>query len=213
MEELKKCRGCQEEKPLIKFQISKLCKGGYSKTCKMCLHERYKEKSQKKQRENYHNNKEKYLKAVKDYRKNNLEKYKAIKKRPWYRIHTKISQRINDWLENKGLQKGFKTPCSIKILKAHIESKMRIQMSWDNYGKSDGWCIDHIKPLSSWNLFDEDERKAANQPNNLQCLWLKENEAKSKSYDPDHPMGWHGLNDLLSEEDKELLSERLGYKF
>lgn len=210
MEELKKCRACQEEKPLQQFKPSFGCRDGYSRTCKSCLYKKNRDKTLQKSKEKYLENKEKRINAAKEYRRKNPEKLKEIKKRPWYKISVRIRERINDWLKSKGLEKGFRLPFSIKELKIHVELTMRGGMSWDNYGL---WCIDHIKPLSLWNLFDELQRKEANQLKNLQCLWLKENEYKNKNYDPDHPMGWYGLNELLSEEDKKLLGERYNYDF
>lgn len=39
--------------------------------------------------------------------------------------------------------------CSIEFLKSYLESKFTGNMSWENQGE---WYIDHIKPLSSFNL-------------------------------------------------------------
>lgn len=210
MEELKKCRACQEEKPLQQFKPSSGCRDGYSRTCKSCFYEKNKDKILQKSKEKYLKNREKCINTIKEYRRKNPEKLKEIKKRPWYKISARIRGRINDWLKSKGLEKGFKLPFSIKELKRHVESVMRDGMSWENYGL---WCIDHIKPLSLWNLFNELQRKEANQLKNLQCLWIKENDHKNKYYDHDHPMGWHGLNKFFSDEDKKLLSKRHNYDF
>lgn len=83
-------------------------------------------------------------------------------------------------------------------------------MSWENYGK---WHVDHIKPFYLWDLSKTEEINKANALENLQCLWLHENSLKNSNYDPDHPMGWRGFNNILSEQDKEHLSSTLGYVF
>lgn len=66
--------------------------------------------------------------------------------------------------------------CSIDELKKHLESLFKPGMTWDNYGK---WHIDHIKPLSSYNLTDLNEFKIACHHTNLQPLWAKDNIRKS----------------------------------
>jgi len=49
-------------------------------------------------------------------------------------------------------------------------------MSWDNYGQ---WHIDHIAPLSSFNLTDREQFLKACNFTNLQPLWAKDNLKKS----------------------------------
>jgi hypothetical protein len=51
-------------------------------------------------------------------------------------------------------------------------------MSWDNYGE---WQIDHIKPLSKFDLTDRQQLHEACNFNNLQPLWAEDNLAKSNS--------------------------------
>jgi AraC-like DNA-binding protein len=67
--------------------------------------------------------------------------------------------------------------CSIVELKRHLEDQFDDNMSWDNYGL-DGWHIDHIVPLASFNLTDEDQFKKACHYTNLQPLWAKDNLSK-----------------------------------
>lgn len=67
--------------------------------------------------------------------------------------------------------------CTKEHLISHIESKFTPKMSWDNYGTY--WHIDHIIPISSFDLSDQDQRKAANHWTNLQPLEASKNIAKS----------------------------------
>jgi len=50
-------------------------------------------------------------------------------------------------------------------------------MSWDNYGYY-GWHVDHIIPLSAFDLTDPIQFKKAMYYTNLQPLWMEENLAK-----------------------------------
>lgn len=65
--------------------------------------------------------------------------------------------------------------CSIDELKSFLESKFIDDMTWDNYGK---WHIDHIKPLSKFDLNDPKEILKACHYTNLQPLWAKDNIVK-----------------------------------
>lgn len=72
--------------------------------------------------------------------------------------------------------------CSIEELKKHLESKFKPGMSWNNWSK-DGWHIDHIKPLNSFDLTDPIQLKEACKYTNLQPLWAFENLSKGDKLD------------------------------
>ncbi len=69
--------------------------------------------------------------------------------------------------------------CSPSHLEQHLESQFTDGMTWDNYGD---WHVDHIKPISSFDLSTESERIAANHYTNLQPLWAEDNLKKSNSF-------------------------------
>jgi hypothetical protein len=61
--------------------------------------------------------------------------------------------------------------------KLYLESKFTPEMSWDNYGTY--WSIDHIYPLSKFNLECKEEQLKAVHYTNLQPLPVIENIKKS----------------------------------
>lgn len=50
-------------------------------------------------------------------------------------------------------------------------------MTWENYGEH-GWVLDHVKPISKFNLESRDELLSAFDYRNTQPLWYKENQIK-----------------------------------
>ena len=64
--------------------------------------------------------------------------------------------------------------CSIEELKLYLEKQFQIGMTWENWNNT-GWHIDHIKPLSKFNLTDINQIKEACHYTNLQPLWAKDN--------------------------------------
>lgn len=70
--------------------------------------------------------------------------------------------------------------CSVPELIKHLESKFQDGMSWQNYGK---WHIDHIRPLSSFNLSDPNELAIACNYQNLQPLWAVDNIRKNAKWE------------------------------
>lgn len=155
-------------------------------------------------RRSYENNIEKKTKYSKDWveknrkRSNNIKKaYKernrkeyleycrAYMKRkrldPSYRISKNLSKAI--WASLKGKKEG-KTWLSfvdftIEDLIKYIEPKFKAGMTWENYGPY--WHIDHIKPLSWFDL--DTQFKEAWDLNNLQPLEAYLNLSKNNRYE------------------------------
>ena len=96
-----------------------------------------------------------------------------------------ISQRnlLAYHIRKNGLSKSKKTfelfGYTPKQLHDNIKSKLLNGMTIENYGK---WHIDHIKPLSLFNLEDEKQIKKAWSLNNLQPLWAIDNLKKGNKY-------------------------------
>jgi hypothetical protein len=71
--------------------------------------------------------------------------------------------------------------CDYRDFRSYIESKFQGGMNWYNHGRY-GWHIDHIKPLSWFNLRNQDEIKLSCHYTNLQPLWAKDNLKKHNCY-------------------------------
>ena len=133
----------------------------------------------------YEINKETLLAKKRAYFQNNKEsrnEYYRNKMQtdPVFLIRSRIRGRFNIALKRQGTQKKNKTMeyigCSKEELKKYIELQFVDGMSWDNKGK---WHIDHIKPLSSFDLSDEKQVFEAMNFRNLQPLWAQDNIRKS----------------------------------
>ncbi|MEM4726181.1 MAG: hypothetical protein QXG63_04505 [Nitrososphaerales archaeon] len=60
----------------------------------------------------------------------------------------------------------------------YLESKFLPGMTWDNHGRN-GWHIDHVRPLSSFDLTDPEQLKQACHYTNLCPMWANDNIRKS----------------------------------
>jgi len=104
-------------------------------------------------------------------------------------IRHRLRSAVKSMFTNKPLKKtSLKTTeligCSLDFLKKHLESKFRDGMNWNNHGLV-GWHMDHIKPISSFDLSKEEEIKKACHYTNLQPLWYYENIKKSDKMIPE----------------------------
>lgn len=116
------------------------------------------------------------------YGKNNKDRIAAHLK---YRYRTDINFRIKHLLrcrlrdalkENRRPASAIKLlGCTIPELKAHLESQFESWMSWENFGE---WQIDHISPLSAFDLTNIEEALKACHWTNLQPLCRIENAIK-----------------------------------
>ncbi len=106
--------------------------------------------------------------------------HRRIKKDYMFRLIKNTRNRLGSFLKSSGTQKKSQTleliGCSKSFLKKYIENKFKKGMTWKNYGK---WHIDHIHPLSKFDLNNSKSLKKACHYSNLQPMWAKDNIAKS----------------------------------
>lgn len=147
------------------------------------------EKIKEKKKSFYKKHKEKILADCKEYRekedskiKRNLHDKERREKDINYRLQKNIrvvmakalkrTKKISSITENLG--------CSSEFLKQYLESKFKPGMTWENYGKE--WQIDHIIPLTAFDLTNIIHFKAAGNFKNLQPLWKEENLRKFNKF-------------------------------
>lgn len=127
----------------------------------------------------YEKNKQRILEEKKTYYEENKEK--IIAREQMY-LKNSITAQIRKKLRSRfyqAVKKGYKAGsavrdlgCSVEELKIYLENKFQPGMTWNNYGE---WHIDHIIPLSSFNLTDREQVKMACHYTNLQPLWAEDN--------------------------------------
>lgn len=94
-----------------------------------------------------------------------------------FKLASVLRTRISNILKSgKGSGNGHISflGCSIDDLKIYLQKQFKPGMSWENYGRK-GWNIDHIKPISKFDLTDEQNMKLVCHYTNLQPLWVFEN--------------------------------------
>jgi len=100
------------------------------------------------------------------------------------RLRGALRSRIRHALNFQKVIKSQKTQkllgCTVEELKQHIETLFQEGMTWDNWGRY-GWHIDHIIPISKFNLKDPLEQAKACHYTNLQPLWATDNLKKHTS--------------------------------
>jgi hypothetical protein len=136
-------------------------------------------------------NKEQQIQYMKEYR----QKYKATRrikekeyeKDPCKKIASRLRNRLMMALKRSTSER---TCSAIKDLgmnvpefRLYMESKFYPRkdgtlMTWENWTLN-GWHIDHIKPLSAFDLSDPEQQKEACHYTNLQPLWAEENLSKN----------------------------------
>ena len=187
-----------QEKSLDNFHRMNNLKSGYRGTCKPCrkleakiYYQKTKDKQIKRRKKHYENNKEKHKQTVYKYRKKHKKRLQAIdRERENERYKNDLNFRLKKVLRSRlrsAIKCNYKSGssvrdlgCSIDELKVYIESKFQEGMNWDNWA-TDGWHIDHIKPLSQFDLTDRKQFKQAVHYTNLQPLWAEENLKKQGS--------------------------------
>lgn len=171
---MKQCTCCQIIKNYNDFYVRPSYVDGYSSWCKKCTLE-YGKLYKIKHTE------DKLIKQQEWRKRTNYPK--TYLSDPNNKLAHLLRTRIGSLIKGK-IKTGSAVRdlgCSIEELKSYLESKFQIGMTWGNWGVN-GWHLDHVKPLSSFNLSDAEEFKQACHFTNLQPLWAKDNLVKYNKY-------------------------------
>lgn len=144
--------------------------------------EKFKDYAKKHSNKWRNENRERYLQKKRENNKlayrNNLQ----------HKLGNLLRTRIWTALKIQGLKKNHSTMeitgCSKEELIQHLESQFSEGMTWENWSLN-GWHIDHIRPVSSFDLSDPAQVKECFHYSNLQPLWAIDNLKKSDSWEPD----------------------------
>jgi hypothetical protein len=120
---------------------------------------------------------ERAVKRWREAKPGSLMRIKAKLRNHVYRIH-KASHTIKCRKTSEYLG------CTIEQAKRHIENQFKKGMTWDNHGVV--WEIDHIIPLSAFDLIRKDQQLIATHFTNLQPLYKTENRKKGDRITTSH---------------------------
>ncbi len=131
---------------------------------------------------------------IEQYKKNKVKEFYRNKRNKQYlakriqeaarkdvilRIINNLSSRATTILKHKCIKRNFSHKtligCSDWELRSHLSQLFTDGMDFTNYGF---WEVDHIIPISSFDLRNEDELFECFNYKNLQPLWLKDNRSK-----------------------------------
>jgi len=117
-----------------------------------------------------------YSKKPENRKKINDRFNKRIKTDVVFKIRRNLKLRLYKILKTHKWKKHFLTKellgCDWNYFKIYFEKKFSKGMTWDNYGQ---WHIDHIIPISKFNLLDKNEQLKSCNYKNLQPLWSIDN--------------------------------------
>lgn len=129
-------------------------------------------------------NRDLYNQKALEYQRNNREAVYA-RQNAWskekrktdiqYKLRHNLRRRLNRALNGnlKPISAVSDLGCTIAELVAHLEKNFRDGMTWANYGSH--WHVDHIKPLTAFDLTVAAQAKQACHYSNLQPLIAAEN--------------------------------------
>jgi hypothetical protein len=191
----KTCHRCKKDQDISCFNKDSKSKDGFKASCKKCIssyNKKYTFKNRIKLREQTkqwrEQNKEHADSYMLNYQEKNKDKiykksteYHRIRYNndPIFKLRRLLRDRIYKVISNKKVTSKTKEllGCSFEHLKQYLESLFGLEMSWSNHGTI--WEIDHIKPVSSFDLTDKEQQKQCFHYTNLQPLTKKENRIKS----------------------------------
>lgn len=169
----KRCNNCNKVKQQKDFYLRE--DGTFRNICKICKCKYIKDQ--------YEKNKERIKKYQKNYRSTHKDKIlDYFRNRRKNDIQFKLRRSLSSSLR-RALRGEIKTAsslkylkCTLEYLKSYLESLFELEMSWSNWGQY--WHLDHIIPITYYDLTEEKNKYKACNYTNLQPLLASKNESK-----------------------------------
>jgi hypothetical protein len=154
-----------KEECLAKSKNHRLANKEHVKQRDKKYHEEHREERRKQQAEYYAKNKEKIQAHRKEYRTEHPEKIreqamKRLHNDPEYRISLALRQRVRRSVGTGSYYEdlvGCKKDFLLAWFTFNFEIDCQFEMTFDNFG--DVWQIDHVLPVSKFDLLEEDQVK------------------------------------------------------
>lgn len=209
---VKECITCKKSKDTGLFSKHKKAKDGLQSACKLCTSEYHKSHKTPEVREELVAYNKEYRKANgakialsrKQRRAANPDAMLASE-RKWraknknysnnyhkarketdlsYKLACNLRTRLRFALKNARRPESLVKAIGCPDLAAHIRTTYLPGMTDENYGNGPGqWSVDHIRPLSKFDLTDPDQYRQANHYTNLQAMWHLDNVRKGNRYE------------------------------
>lgn len=99
-----------------------------------------------------------------------------------FRVRNAVRRRFIERMQNIGAQPPYLLkqyfPLTIPQVKIHFESQFLHGMTWDNYGTTGLWEVDHIIPISRFDLTQHSHRTVCFSALNTRPAWRQDNANK-----------------------------------
>jgi hypothetical protein len=184
---MKTCSKCKIEKPETEFHKDKSRKDGLNHNCKVCVKEHQQQSERRKLRQRAYDQAHRAIhrefaqsERGKQYQR---EYMKCYRQKPGVRLAACISAALVQSLKAAKAGRHWETLVGYTVneLMAHLESKFKPGMSWENQGSY--WHIDHIKPQSWFDQLNPEQFKECWALENLQPLEATENIRKGNRWE------------------------------
>ena len=177
----KVCKTCAIDKPLSSYGKHKTMSDGLRKSCKDCRTVERKEYRNKYKLDICEYNKRYYITNKDTIKiKRRLYEHERYYNDIQFYLHSCLSSRLRSGLKYKSKTTVSYIGCSYEFITNYLHSLFEEGMTWENRGSL--WEIDHIIPVSAWDMANELEVLCCWNYRNLQPLWKSINRSKSNQY-------------------------------
>lgn len=188
----KRCTKCNIIKSFENYSPQKAGYMGLKSQCKECDAEYDKQfqlktnfRAERDKTDSAKQYRKKYIAENLDWWREYEREYRNSRRKEdmFFKIKGNLSGRLSDLINKKDIPTNTLKliGCDREVFLSYIENQFVEGMNWSNYGLK-GWHIDHIIPLSFFDLTMEEEVKKACHYTNLQPLWWYDNLKKGNKF-------------------------------